>query len=75
MRHELRDCRFVRVPQDFIPSACTVVYEHMNEDLLSAVKQHELSFSQRKRILSDILHALQEMHSKGWVHTGMTSVF
>lgn len=68
---ELQGCKFVRLPVDTILSECTIVYEHMTDDLLSVTRRQALPLAQRKNILRCIIQALAEMHSRELVHTGI----
>lgn len=71
MRRGLDGCRFVRLPVDTIEDSGIIVYKYRTADLESFVaRRGTLPITQAKRILSDVLHGVKEMHDRDWIHTG-----
>jgi serine/threonine protein kinase len=67
---DLRSSQFVRLSVDSIADDSILVYPYFTKDLMSFVKSHEISTTQTKRILLDVLKGLKELHDGNWVHTG-----
>jgi len=53
-----------------------LVYPYFESTLLAMINDHaELVHTQRKKILRHVAEAIQELHSKNWIHIGISQNF
>ena len=71
LRHELENSARIRTHIDKIKGESVLVYEYFKDNLFSLVKHNaDLPVEAQKLILRELGLALNDMHSKNWIHLG-----
>ncbi|PVH92885.1 kinase-like protein [Periconia macrospinosa] len=66
---DVGESRFLRMPVDVNEQEAILVYPYFKDTLLEFVKtQPDLPADASKKILRCVAEAIQELHSKGWIH-------
>ncbi|KAI9711553.1 MAG: hypothetical protein M1820_002118 [Bogoriella megaspora] len=73
---EVRGSRRLRLHIDCNEEETILVYPYFRSTLLALIQENSnLPLSERKKILRRAGEAIQELHSKDWIHIGIVSMF